>query len=277
MRRYIIIMLALLACAAPAAAQELTDHRIIASESRQTRLPGPAADETRGVYFWRPPNVQGALPVLYMADGLPGLKVAVSRLRSAIVEGRARPMMVVALEPSPPPRRMKEYVLGEDTREWDAHFSWLTNTVLPWAERNAGASTRASERGIGGVSNGADFAIAAATLRPDLFTRVLAHSPVNTPAWRAPGLDLKPPEGVRWAFTAGDQRDYEGRAEDIQEDLVQDIRAVAPLRRCQGAWGHDVDSWVDVSSGTIAWLFELATPGVADAPDERRACRNFEV
>jgi enterochelin esterase-like enzyme len=255
------------------AADDITPFSTIEDETYQTNLPGPAADETRTVYFWRPPSAEGTLPVLYMADGLFGLKVAVSRLRPMILEGRARPLVVVAIESSPQPRRSKEYILGRERNpEWETHFAWFTGTVIPWAERNAGASNQSEHRGIGGFSNGADFALAAASRRPDLFSAVLAHSPVNDvpPSFNAN-------HNARWALTVG-RDEYRGQALSLQSRIVVAMGPNVPLRRCVGPWGHDSDSWRDISPGTIAWLMRLNdNPDDLDAPLEHRYCETHDT
>jgi enterochelin esterase-like enzyme len=272
MLRLCVFALTLLAVTPLASAQEVTPFEVIQDETYQTQLPGPGPDETRTVYFWRPPNAQGPLPVLYMADGQFGLKVAVSRLRADILEGRAAPIVVVAMESSPQPRRHKEYVLGRDRNpEWEAHFDWFISTVIPWAEHNAGASTEAEHRGVGGFSNGADFALAAASRRPDLFSAVLAHSPVNELS-----RSFHANRDTRWALTVGSE-EYRGQALSLQSRIALAVGDDVSVRRCVGPWGHDSDSWRDISPGTIAWLFNLAPEGEIDAPLEREYCRTHDT
>jgi enterochelin esterase-like enzyme len=271
-RACIIALTFMFAAGATAGAEDITPFTTIENETYQTQLPGPAADETRPVYFWRPPGVEGPLPVLYMADGLFGLKVAVSRLRPAIMDGRSRPLLVVAMQSSPQPRRAKEYVIGHvRNAEWEAHFAWFIGTVISWAESNAGASTQSSERGVGGFSNGADFALAAAARRPDLFTAVLAHSPVNEVR-----STFHAGPGTRWVLTVG-RNEYRGQALALQSRIVLAIGHDAAMRRCVGPWGHDSDSWRDISPGSIAWLFRLADEGAVDAPLERRDCETHHT
>jgi enterochelin esterase-like enzyme len=267
-----MLVLAALTFAAPAYASNLDSLTALLAETRQTPLRGPNADETRTIYFWRPPNAEGPLPVLYMADGISGLKVAGAELRDDIVAGRARPLLIVAMDASQPPRRAKEYILGaERNAEWEAHFAWFVSVVIPFAEQRLGASRQASERGVGGFSNGADFAIAAATRRPDLFSAVLAHSPVNEVA-----QDFRANPNIRWTLTVG-SREYAGAAVAFNERIAAAIARDAPVRRCVGAWDHEPEGWEEVSAGSIAWLFNLADTGAVDTPTERAACALYDA
>jgi hypothetical protein len=267
MLRTLIVALSLACLSYPALAQERSASDQILSETFHQMLPGPGEGEFREVFYWRPPNASdGPLPVLYMADGFPGLDVAVSRIRPAIMEGRARPIVVVAMAASPEYRRV-EYALGRrDSPIWEAHFAWFTNTVIPWAEMHAGASNQRSERGVGGMSNGADFAIAAASRRPDLFGAVLAHSPVNElRSW------FRSEPDTRWVISAG-QSERAGEIAVLNSRIAIAI-GDRPIRQCIGLWDHDLQGWRNISAGSVAWLFDLGDPHAYEVPQERESCR----
>lgn len=272
MLRASILALAVFMTAGAAHASETASLTALLQETRQVQLTGPNPGELRTIYFWRPLQALGPLPVLYMADGISGLKVAGVELRDDIVEGRARPLMIVAIEASPPPRRAKEYILGSERNpEWEAHFAWFVGTVLPWAEQQIEASNRARDRGVGGFSNGADFAIAAASRRPDLFRAVLAHSPVNevTRAFRAS-------PHIRWVVTVG-AYEYAGAGVGFNERIAAAIARDAPVRRCVGPWNHEPEGWETVSAGSIAWLFDLADVRAVETSTERVACALYDA
>lgn len=256
----------------PAAAQapsEVDADLSSASEIKYAELPGPGDGETRTVYFWRPPGAPtGPLPVLYMTDGIRGLRVALTQLRPAILSGRVSPIVVVAMDANPT-HRLEEYVRWRRTNPyWEAHFAWFINTVVPWSEIHAGASRERSHRGVGGASNGADFAIAAASLRPDMFSMVLAHSPVNDlHSW------FRSSPGTRWVLTAGTYEDGVGEIAHLNSRIAVRIGR-RPMRRCIGPWQHDLQSWRDLSAGSIAWLYGLAAPESVALPIETRNCEN---
>jgi enterochelin esterase-like enzyme len=267
MLRTLIAALSLVCLAVPASAQQTSPTEQIAAETMHQLLPGPNEGEVREVFFWRPPNASdGPLPVLYMADGFSGLEIVVSRIRPAIMDGRARPIVVVAMAANPEYRRT-EYALGRRRSPiWETHFAWFTNTVLPWAEIHAGASTERSQRGVGGMSNGADFAIAAASRRPDLFGAVLAHSPVNDlRSW------FRSEPDTRWVLTAG-QSESSGAVALLSSRIAIAI-GDRPVRQCIGLWDHDMSGWRNVSPGSVAWLFDLADPRAVEIPQERESCR----
>ena len=77
---------------------------------------------------------------------------------------------------------------------FNAHERWVLEVVIPWAERVARASPQ--QRAVGGYSNGADFALAMGRLHPDVFSGVLAHSPLLTQTFDANARA----SGVRWAL-----------------------------------------------------------------------------
>src|SRR5262245_35101314 len=175
MLRSCLIALACFGLAAPVVAQERSAGEQIVSETMQATLPGPGEGATRDVFFWRPPNApDGPLPVIYVADGFSGLETTVELIRPAILDGRARPIVVVGMS-AHPEFRTREYVLGRRANPlWETHFAWVTNTVITWAEIHAGASEERSQRAVGGMSNGADFSIAARMVGPDLFCCLLS-------------------------------------------------------------------------------------------------------
>jgi S-formylglutathione hydrolase FrmB len=269
MIRSLFVALSLLGLAASAQAQpgEPSSIDAIRSETFHQMLPGPNDGEHREVFYWRPPNASdGPLPVLYMADGLAGLEIAVARLRPAIMEQRARPIVIVAMASNLEDRR-SEYALGRrENPIWEAHFTWFVNTVMPWAEENAGASTERAQRGVGGMSNGADWAIAAASRRPDLFGAVLAHSPVNElRSW------FRSEPDTRWVISAG-QSERAGEIAVLNSRIAIAI-GDRPIRQCIGLWGHDLQGWRNISAGSVAWLFDLGDPHAYEVPQERESCR----
>lgn len=239
-------------------------------ELGQVTLPGPGEGEQRTIYYWRPPNAPpGPLPVLYMGDGLTGLMVAAAPLRPLILSGQVPPIIVVGVDPNPTDRTV-EYALPTRRNEvFNRHFIWFTDTVIPWAEMHIGASNDRAQRGVGGFSNSADFAITAGSRRPDLFSAVLAHSPVNVPRNR---LDRGPGD-TRWALTAG-HVEYAGDVAQISRALARHIGDNGIVRRCLGHWPHDLPSWRAVSPGTIVWLFNLGDETLVETEVEREHCRN---
>lgn len=266
MFRVCLIALAWLSLSAPASAQVSPTEEQIWAETMHRALPGPGEGETREVFFWRPPNAPaGPLPVIYVADGFSGLETTVELIRPAILEGRARPIVVVGMA-AHPEFRTREYALGRRANPlWETHFAWVTNTVIPWAEIHAGASPERSLRAVGGMSNGADFAIAAASRRPDLFGAVLAHSPVNElRSWFHSEPD------TRWVLTAGNMEEG-GQIAQLSSRIAIAI-GNNPVRQCIGSWGHDLRGWRNVSPGSIAWMFDFAEPNAVATARERADC-----
>lgn len=263
MLRAALIALAL-TLAAPAHAQATLDD--IAPETRVVDLPGPRPDEVRRIFVWAPPEARGELPVLYLADGVSGMMMVLAHLRAPMREGRIAPLMIIGLE-ADPRRRREEYALGADRNAyWTRHHDWLVDTVLPWAETNVGASSRPEERGVGGFSNGADWALATAARRPDLFTRVLAHSPVN-PLRAAIGERTR----GRWVLSGG-RRELDGEVVAITNTVARAL-AGRPVRQCVGPWGHTHGAWTEITPGAVVWLYELGDVAAVETATERAHCR----
>ncbi len=270
LRSLLIGFILLFAGASRAQETELASPEIINGEARYLGdLDGPQSGAPRGVYIWRAPSTPAGqlLPTLYMADGREGLYVAAARLRAAIEAGTAPPIQIIGLDPDPDARnRTREYTDVGRAR-FRAHERWLLDVVIPWAERVARASPQ--QRAIGGYSNGAAFALFMGARHPDVFTGVLAHSPVATA--ETFHADARA-GGVRWALSAGrlEYGGYPARAISVVRAVVR--AEGAAVRSCTGAWGHEGSAWIDLSPGAITWLFQAPSAAAVATPLEREAC-----
>lgn len=273
-RPALLLFLTLFALSTPARAEELSTSRQIAAEAHYILLDGPGPGEKRGVSVWRPPNAgRQTLPVIYMADGVLGLDVVVQRLRPAILAGHLPPIIVVGVA-SGYQHRHDEYTWPANGAPpsdlFTAYQTWLYDTVMPWAERNAGASSDPAQRVIGGFSNGADWAIATARLHPERFAGVLAYSPVQT----RPFVFNDNVARLRWVITAG-RYELNGQVVDNAMAVAEAIRAHGgAVRLCIGPWSHRQTAWRDLSPASPAWLFALPQADGAASPAERSYCRN---
>ena len=200
-----------------------------------------------------------------MADGGPGVYIVAARLRAAIEAGLTPPIQIVGMEPNP---RNRDVEYGQPGRAaFVAHERWVLNVVIPWVERVARGSP--TERAIGGFSNGADFALAMGAAHPDVFSAVLAHSPLITM-----DLHLETPghERVRWALSAG-LAEYDGLSQRVVGVMRAEAHtAGAPVRSCVGPWLHNAQSWIDLSPTAVAWMFNFPTDRI-ETPLERQSCR----
>ncbi|MGQ0534030.1 MAG: alpha/beta hydrolase [Caulobacteraceae bacterium] len=271
-RPLLLCFVLLFAGASRARETEPASPELINSEARYLGdLEGPRSGTHRGIYIWRAPSTPAGqlLPTLYMADGRAGLYVAAARLRAAIEAGAAPPIQIIGLDPNPEARdRTSEYTdVGRGP--FRAHERWLLDVVIPWAERVARASPE--QRAIGGYSNGAAFAIFMGARHPEVFSGVLAHSPVATV--ETFHVDARA-GSVRWALSAGlaEYGGYPARAVSVIEAVVR--AAGAAVRSCKGAWGHEANAWMDLSPGAITWLFQAPGADAIATPVEREAC-NF--
>lgn len=268
MLRSLIVCAALLV--APAAgAQELdtASPQTIHDEARYLNtLDGPAPREHRALYIWRAPRTPGGvlLPTLYVADGAAGVYVFAARLRPAIEAGLIPAVQIIGFE-ADQPHRTEEYAAFGHAR-FRRHEDWVLNVVIPWAEHNARASP--VQRAVGGFSNGADFAIGIASDHPEVFSAVIAHSPVSI---QMLNLDQRA-AAVRWNVTAGrmEQRGYALASAHVLAAAVSEHHGA--LRICTGNWPHAAQSWIDLSPGAVAWAFNFAAPERIATLVERESC-----
>ncbi|GAM99899.1 hypothetical protein U91I_03554 [alpha proteobacterium U9-1i] len=277
MLRHLAFALVLLVASAPAVAQQpvslMPSFQDVAAEVRSIAIEGPNPRTRRSVYFWRPTNAPpGELPVLYMADGAYGLYVAIAGLRQAVADGRIPPLLVVGIDPHRQNRHY-EYVLYRDRRTtFEDHERWFLETVMPFAERIAGASRDPARRAIGGYSNGADFTLAMIERHPEMFGAALVHSPAAKPSV---SLDDRSAH-VRWVMSAGR---HEGRSNNsvvaLVDRLIEEIDdRPSAIRRCVGNWAHEGLAWRDISPGSVSWLFGFSGSAEVETTVERETCRN---
>ena len=233
------------------------------------------ARASRPVCVWWPKNAPAtALPVLYMADGMVGLYVAVIDIKPKIEAGTIAPFMVVSINAKMvPEERADEYVQSRSTHFFETHENWLIKQIIPWAERTKKASPERNKRFIGGFSNGADLAVALANRHPDIFGGALIHSPVmSSPAWVGEQAGTQ-----RWVVTGGTE-EVPGsikKGGQLPRDLAYALeKKPAPVRSCIGRWGHQARVWRQLSPGSITWLMGLGKPEDAESDFERGQCTN---
>lgn len=271
-RRTITVLICVTAFATAASAQDLTPASIETIEA-ETRflgdLAGPQPNTQRPIAIWRAPSTpSGPLPTLYVTDGANGLYVIAARLRPAIEAGLMPAVQIIALYPDSDPEHRTEEYIQRGRRRFEAHERWFLETVIPWAESVARASP--TQRAVGGYSNGAAFALFVTASHPNMFSGVLAHSPVAS----ADSFNIHARAAhVRWALSAG-RTEYGGyplRATRVVAGAASE--AGAAVRTCTGPWGHDPEFWANLTPGSVAWLFNFPEAEAAATSLEREACR----
>ena len=201
-------------------------------------------------------------PVAYLLHGTPGdprtafvnsLHVA-PRLDLLILRHRARPLIVVM-----PPGSPSTY---DRATEWanapgrdDRWFTYLTRDLVQAVDTHFRTIPTASGRGIGGYSSGADAALNAILLRPDLYSVAEGWSGDyrQTPATvdrdaalvrRFSALDTAPGRAPELAQTGAHVYLYAGRRD----------RAMPNTMRVAHALGRaGVHALVDLTGGGHAW------------------------
>ena len=262
-----LLLAALAFCTFGAELAHANVERLVRAEANTYIFPGPETGQPREVFVWRPAGVDGVLPVIYVTDGPGGMMMLMETLHGPITRGETPPVMVVALDAEPRIRRREYVPTARRMPYFVAHRDWFLNTVMPWAEQVMGASRVRGQRIIAGASNGADFAVAMARERADLFGAVMAHSPMNPERGGWTGESAATQIWLVTAPRALVDADY---ARLLSRELTQ---RGAAQRLCIGPWGHDLLSWKQISAGNTYWLLgdEAAAARIA-TPREREYC-----
>lgn len=129
--------------------------------------------KTRGVKIYLPPghDRKKSYPVVYCADG-GGSDGVVDQL---ITSRKIPPIIIVGIEHGGN-MRAAEYIPTLKPNIFNTHEKFFIEEVMPWAEREYGASRERKDRAIIGGSNGGPFALTMANRHPDLFGHVFAFA-----------------------------------------------------------------------------------------------------
>ncbi|MBI4563430.1 MAG: esterase family protein [Planctomycetes bacterium] len=140
---------------------------------------------TRRVQVWLPPghDPKKTYPVFYTSDGM--LNVRTKLVERLIADGRIPPVIIVAINHGPN-MRMKEYVPQVSPEDFLKHEKWFVEEVLPWAEKEFGASANRMERIVFGSSNGGPWSLTMGARHPDLFGNVVGAMvyALKLPKWK---------------------------------------------------------------------------------------------
>jgi enterochelin esterase-like enzyme len=190
----------------------------------------------RNVKVWLPPghDPKKSYPVFYTCDGM--LNVNMKLVEPLIADGRIPPIIVVAIMHGPN-LRMQEYV-QTGSREFAAHEKWFIEEVLPWAEKEFGASKNRLERIVFGSSNGGPFSLTMGARHPDLFGNVVGAMvyALSLSKWKKE-LAEKPKETQRFLLYAGGQ-DANGVRENAGAEKVLEERGYPVTNTVVEGEGH---------------------------------------
>ncbi len=154
----------------------------------------------RSLRIWLPPdyhaptNRDWRYPVLYLNDGqnlfdpatAGGEEWKVDEAAGSLIRaGQAPPFVVVGIDNAGRRGRAREYLPYPDAfldppepdPQGALYDDFLADEVLPLVERRYRVRRTADGRALGGSSYGALIALHVATVRPDLFSRLLLESP----------------------------------------------------------------------------------------------------
>ena len=190
---------------APAALDLLQDEEVPKGETKTTEFESKNIGDTRKVQVWLPPghDPKKSYPVFYTSDGM--LNVRTKLVLPLIADGRIPPVIIVAINHGPN-LRMQEYV-QTGSKAFQAHEKWFVEEVLPWAEKEYGASKNRNERIVFGSSNGGPWSLTMGARHPDLFANVVGAMvyALSRGKWKKELAEAPPKDGQRYYLYAGEQ------------------------------------------------------------------------
>jgi hypothetical protein len=213
-------------------------------------LEGDGIGPARPVSVWRPPRSAGPLPVVYCADGATTLLAPT--IAAAIEDGHLPPLLLVGIESGRVERsidrRAQEYLPGVSRRRFAAHERFVLDVVLPYAEREHGASDDPAKRFTYGFSNGACWALAMAQRHPSQLAGAAALSVAGGDPRR-----VRRHPGQRYALCAGTlEHGFRRSTASWAHALGRDPSVhVAHVERVAG---HDPGLWREQAPWALAHL-----------------------
>jgi enterochelin esterase-like enzyme len=130
--------------------------------------------KARNVKVYLPPghDSKKSYPVVYAADGFFNFKAEL--VEPLIESGRVLPFIVVGVTSSPEPLREHEYIVYSKPERFVAHEKFFCEEIIPWAEKEWGASGDRKDRVVYGSSYSGAFVLTLSNRRPDTFGHVYA-------------------------------------------------------------------------------------------------------
>lgn len=229
----------------------------------RTELRSRVLRERRGITIYLPSGLRSNRPppILYLADDAAADFAPIAE--ALIRAGRAKPMILVGIDAAKAPagchafscdRRGREYKIDLNPRgaapdtDFGRHLRFVTDELIPYVEARYGGRRSRAERGIGGWSNGAHWALAAAGLRPDLFGRVLA---LSSSGQGGAGLGTKLGRTMLFAGAGIFEADYLSNTLAAARGAEG---AGAQVRTVSTVTGHEKSAWQAMFAVAFPWL-----------------------
>jgi enterochelin esterase family protein len=222
-------------------------------------LPAP-----KQVTVYLPPGKRkGALPALYMTDGISVANFA-PIVEALTVAGRIRPIAIVgehagvtAIDLSRPyhpsqDQRSREYLAGIDPVVFERHMRFFIEELLPWAEKQYGLSIARRDRAAMGYSSGGAFVASLGLQHPQVFFTVMPFSPAGSP-FGSSETATDPAQMPRFPFAAG----------ELESPFLANARANSAWLKARGVanslrayWsGHDILQWQQALADYLPEVF----------------------
>ena len=201
----------------------LASPQALEGEIRNIDFESKSIGEVRKVRVYLPPghDPKKSYPVVYAADSFDGVNI--KNVEPLITSGQIPPIIIVGLKHGPDPgMRQREYMPQASPADFNAHEKWVVEEVLPWAEKEFGASKDRRERVTYGSSNSGPWAVTMASRHPDLFGNVYAMMVYGliTSTFKKELKD-QPKDLIRFFLVAGSQDQHGVEENQAIEEIVK--------------------------------------------------------
>jgi enterochelin esterase-like enzyme len=240
----------------PAAPAPLTMAKELYGRMFAVKLNSKFLDDPRYVLIYLPPGYDAVkkYPVVYMSDGNMRAEYP-ALIEPLILKGELPSLILVEIADgqsrSDPDLRSKEYLVGwpNGGGVFLKHESFVLKEVMPYMEKNYGASTDPKDRVVTGFSSGAAWAISMGLRHPDLFANVIAQSLV----WDGVEKNVDAAKSTRFFLSAGtlEPKFYEEtlRFADKARTAGHDVKLETTVS------GHTATIWPALLVDGLKWAF----------------------
>ncbi|MGP1272928.1 MAG: alpha/beta hydrolase [Phycisphaerales bacterium] len=247
-------------------------HRAQPGLVETIEIDGPVEGGRRKITVVLPPGTRDGkpIPAIVLADGQ-SADAWGDVVAALVLEGSVRPLAIVGIhsggydgdrsQPYDPnlDLRAKEYLDGHDPERFDAHLSWVIDSVLPEVSRRYAVSLRRDDLAVAGFSNGGAFAATAAARRSDRFRAALALSVGVPPEAESFQQHAR---GVRFFLAAGELEPRFFHNTEVTHHRAE--RAGWDSIFMSYVAGHEPDLWILAAAQFVPLMFPPTTPSPAD-------------
>lgn len=208
-------------------------------EVKDTKFESKHLGKARMVSVYLPPDhdAKKTYPVIYSADGFEGINV--KSIEELITSKKIPPLIIVGTAHGGN-LRAAEYIpnFRGEPKYFEAHEKFIIEEVMPWAEKEYGASKARTDQAIYGTSNSGPYALHMPNRHPDKFGKVIAMMVYGNPIQLfEKTLQVNEKEPTRYILVTGGN-DKNGVRENQQVEEVLKARKLPVSSKIVPGGGH---------------------------------------